>query len=165
MNLTSSHQTVLESQLQRFLQYHPGYPAPPGPQSSSLSRKPSPVRQPTRMSPHQLLFLISAPFLSGFFSAYRKFVDGQCGERQCGQCTEHRLWLRRRVQISTGPVNNCRSLRHLLNHSEAIRWGVKFPSQDCWEVRREPCLICKARDNVYLGTMGHHHRASCLQIT
>lgn len=76
-----------------------------------------------------------------------------CGERQCGQCTEHTLWLRGRVQISARQVSNCRSLRHLLNYSEAVRWRVKFPSRGFWEVTRGALvlegLLCKVRDNVY----------------
>ena len=102
----------------------PLLPCPSRSQSSNLSRKPSPVRQHTGVSPHQPLFLISGPFLSCFSDAHCQFVDGHCGERQCGQYTEHRPWAQKTwVQISAGPVSNCRPLRHLLNHSEAIKWG------------------------------------------
>lgn len=41
------------------------------------------------MSPHQSLFFIPALFLSYLSDAHCQFVDGQCGEKQCGQCTEH----------------------------------------------------------------------------
>lgn len=78
-------------------------------------------------------------------------MDGQCGERQCGQCTEH-YGLRRQVQISAGPVNNYRSLGCSLKHSKAIKWGQNFlrmtVEKYAGTLRMED-LDCKAKDSAY----------------